>query len=63
MKIIDGKFIANQIKEKLEKDILRLREKNIIPGLGIILGGCDPASEIYVRNKMKVCEELGIHEE
>ena len=61
MKIIDGKLIAKEVQEKLREDIISLKEKNIIPGLGIILVGHDPASEIYVRNKMKTCKELGIN--
>ncbi len=60
MKIIDGKLIANEIKKDLIKEVLKLKETNIIPGLGIILVGHNEASEIYVRNKIKVCEELGI---
>ena len=60
MKIIDGKLIAQEIKNDLKKRIDKLKGKNIIPGLGIILVGNDPASEIYVRNKIKVCEELGV---
>lgn len=60
MKIIDGRLISNKIKEELKNDVLKLKDEGIIPGLGIILVGNDPASEIYVRNKMKVCEELGI---
>lgn len=60
MKIIDGKLISLEIKEKLKEEILKLKEKKIIPGLGIILVGNDPASEIYVRNKIKMCDELGV---
>ena len=61
MKIIDGKLITNEIRKNIKKEIENLKEKNIIPGLGIILVGNDPASEIYVRNKMKACDELGVH--
>ena len=61
MKIIDGKLISNEIRKNIKKEIENLKEKNIIPGLGIILVGNDPASEIYVRNKMKACDELGVH--
>lgn len=61
MKIIDGKLISNEIRKNIKKEIKNLKEKNIIPGLGIILVGNDPASEIYVRNKMKACDELGVH--
>ena len=60
MQIIDGKLIANEIKKDLIKEIQLLKTNNIVPGLGIILVGNDAASEIYVRNKIKVCEELGI---
>lgn len=61
MQIIDGKLIASEIKKDLLKKIDSLKSNNVIPGLGIILVGTDAASEIYVRNKIKVCEELGIN--
>lgn len=61
MKIIDGKLISKEIRKNIKKDIDALKLKNIIPGLGIILVGNDPASEIYVRNKIKACDELGIN--
>ena len=61
MKIIDGKLISDEIRKNVKKEIEDLKERNIIPGLGIILVGNDPASEIYVRNKIKVCDELGVH--
>ena len=61
MKIIDGKLISKEIRKNIKKDIAALKVKNIIPGLGIILVGNDPASEIYVRNKIKACDELGIN--
>ena len=60
MKLIDGKKQANDIKEKLKKEISALKEQGVIPGLAIILVGHDPASEIYVKNKIKTCDELGI---
>lgn len=60
MKIIDGKLISNEIRKNIKKEIEELKVKDIIPGLGIILVGNDPASEIYVRNKMKACDELGV---
>ena len=61
MKIIDGKLIAVEIQNKLKLRIDEFKKKNITPGLGIILVGNDPASEIYVRNKMRVCSELGVN--
>ena len=60
MKLIDGRKQANDIKEKLKKEINTLKEQGVIPGLAIILVGHDPASEIYVKNKIKTCDELGI---
>lgn len=64
MKIIDGKEIAETIYKELEKDIKQLKEKHdIIPGLAVVLAGEDPASLVYVRNKHKMCEKLGIYSE
>lgn len=63
-KIIDGKEIAEQIYKELERDIKSLKEKfEIIPGLAVILVGENPSSLVYVRNKKKTCERLGIHSE
>lgn len=64
MKIIDGKEIAETIYKELEKDIKELKEKHdITPGLAVVLAGEDPASLVYVRNKHKMCEKLGIYSE
>lgn len=57
MKIIDGKQIAEEIKNKLKE---RLEKENLKPGLAIIMVGNNPASEIYVKNKLKACEKIGI---
>lgn len=57
MKLIDGKKISLEIRENLKKEINNL---NIIPGLAIIYVGDNSASEIYVKNKIKVAEEIGI---
>ena len=58
--IIDGKEIALQIKLELKKEIEKLKEDNIFPGLATVLVGNDPASTAYVRMKEKMCKELGI---
>lgn len=59
--LIDGKALANKVKESLKNDIKRLsNERGIIPGLTVILVGNDPASQIYVRNKERACMEVGI---
>lgn len=60
-KMLDGKKIAGEIKDEIKSEILRLREKGIIPGLAVILVGDDAASKIYVKNKKKACEEMGIN--
>ncbi len=57
MKIIDGNHLANKLRENLKKDI---KDNDLCPGLAIIYVGNNPASEVYVRNKLKTCVELGI---
>lgn len=61
-KIIDGNLIAKEIKEEIKWEARKLKqEKGIIPGLAFILVGNNPASQIYVKNKGKACEELGFY--
>lgn len=60
-KMIDGKKIAQDLKTELKAEVLELKEKGIIPGLAVIMIGDDEASKIYVRNKNKACEEIGIY--
>lgn len=63
-KIINGKEIAAQIYKELEKEIKLLKSKaGITPGLAVVVVGEDPASQIYVRNKKRICETLGIYSE
>lgn len=62
-KIIDGKKIAEEIKEELKSDVLALGEKGIVPGLVVILAGEDSASQVYVKNKERVAKEIGINSE
>lgn len=60
--IIDGKALAQQIRDRIAKDCADLlAKKGIRPGLAAILVGDDPASHIYVRNKQKACEAAGIY--
>ncbi|MDH5231659.1 MAG: bifunctional methylenetetrahydrofolate dehydrogenase/methenyltetrahydrofolate cyclohydrolase FolD [Gammaproteobacteria bacterium] len=60
-KLIDGKAIAQEIKNNIKQQVnQRLSEGRRAPGLAVILIGNDPASEVYVRNKRKACEETGI---
>ncbi len=60
-KIIDGKQIAADIREELKAEVDRLKGQGIVPGLGVVLVGADPASQSYVSAKEKACEAIGIH--
>jgi len=59
--IIDGKQIAADIREELKQTVASLSEKGIVPGLGVILVGEDPASKSYVSAKEKACADIGIY--
>ncbi|AGF48300.1 methylenetetrahydrofolate dehydrogenase (NADP+) [Candidatus Kinetoplastibacterium oncopeltii TCC290E] len=59
-KIIDGLALSKQIYDDLEKRIKKLKNIGITPGLAVILVGESSASQIYVRNKVKACEKIGI---
>ncbi|MBW5446770.1 bifunctional methylenetetrahydrofolate dehydrogenase/methenyltetrahydrofolate cyclohydrolase FolD [Cohnella sp. CFH 77786] len=61
--IINGKQISESIREEIRSEVRELAEKGIRPGLAVILVGDDAASQVYVRNKAKACEELGYHSE
>ncbi len=61
--IIDGKKIAAAMREELKARIANLKEKGIVPGLGVILVGDDPSSVSYVTGKERACEEMGIYSE
>ncbi|MBL3642153.1 bifunctional methylenetetrahydrofolate dehydrogenase/methenyltetrahydrofolate cyclohydrolase FolD [Bacillus sp. RHFB] len=59
--IINGKEIAESVRQEISKEVQQLRGKNIVPGLAVILVGDNQASQTYVRNKQKACEDLGMH--
>ncbi|MDI9474941.1 MAG: tetrahydrofolate dehydrogenase/cyclohydrolase catalytic domain-containing protein, partial [Bacillota bacterium] len=59
--IIDGKALAKEKRAEIAKQVEALKEKGVTPGLAVVLVGEDPASQIYVRNKHKACEEVGIY--
>src|SRR5437764_2819330 len=61
--ILDGNKIATQIRAELADEVKRLTTAGKRPGLAVILAGHNPASEVYVRNKVKACEQLEIHSE
>ena len=58
--IIDGKKISAEVKEEVKAKVAELKEKGISVGLAVVLVGQDPASKVYVNNKKKACEALGI---
>ena len=60
-KIIDGKQVAAEMRAELKEEVAKLKQEGIVPGLGVILVGEDPASQSYVRAKERACEELGIY--
>lgn len=62
-KILSGKTVSQRIKDELKKEVAELKEKNINPGLAVIIVGDDPASRVYVNNKKKACDEIGIYSE
>ena len=59
-KIIDGKLVSAAVKQRVAEGVAELKQKGISVGLAVILVGEDPASKIYVANKKKACEDLGI---
>jgi len=59
-KIIDGKIISAAVKERVKCGVEELNKKGITVGLAVIIVGDDPASKVYVANKKKACEALGI---
>lgn len=61
--IIEGKVVAEALRTKIKNRVNNFKEKGIVPGLAVILVGEDPASQIYVNNKAKACQECGIKSE
>ena len=61
--IISGTALAATIRAELKTEPAKLKELGICPGLAVILVGDDPASQVYVRNKTKACEEIGFYHE
>jgi methylenetetrahydrofolate dehydrogenase (NADP+)/methenyltetrahydrofolate cyclohydrolase len=59
-RIIDGKALAARLRAELAPRVQRLTAAGTPPGLAVLLVGDDPASAVYVRNKIKACEEIGI---
>ena len=62
-KVLDGAAIAAEIQQEVAGEVASLAAKGVRPGLAVVLVGHVPASEIYVRSKVKTCEDLGIYSE
>jgi methylenetetrahydrofolate dehydrogenase (NADP+)/methenyltetrahydrofolate cyclohydrolase len=58
--ILDGKSLAAQLREGVKRKVSGLAQRGMRPGLAVILAGDDPASRVYVRNKVRACEETGV---
>ena len=61
--ILDGKKVSQRVKDELKEQVVALKEKGIDPGLAVIIVGNDSASKVYVANKEKACEYIGIRSE
>lgn len=59
-RIIDGKALAAQVRAEVKAKVAALAQRGIRPGLAVVLAGDDPASKVYVRNKTRACEEVGL---
>jgi methylenetetrahydrofolate dehydrogenase (NADP+)/methenyltetrahydrofolate cyclohydrolase len=59
-RIIDGKVISAAVKDRVKEGVAELNKKGVTVGLAVIIVGEDPASKVYVANKKKACEALGI---
>ena len=59
-RILDGKSLAAQVRAEVKSKVAALAQRGIRPGLAVVLAGDDPASKVYVRNKTRACEEVGV---
>jgi len=62
-KLIDGKLISKQVREKIKVETELLIQQGVTPGLAVVIVGEDSASQVYVRNKIRGCEEVGFYSE
>lgn len=59
--LIDGNALSRQLRTDVSQRVTALKARGITPGLAVILVGDNPASQVYVRNKVKACEDTGMH--
>jgi methylenetetrahydrofolate dehydrogenase (NADP+)/methenyltetrahydrofolate cyclohydrolase len=62
-RIIDGKSLAAELRAALRPAVAALAARGVQPGLAAVLAGDDPASQVYVRNKVRACEDVGVRSE
>ncbi len=61
--LLNGVEVAEHIKQRVAVKVGKLADQGIKPGLAVVIVGDDPASQVYVRNKVKTCQALGLHSE
>ena len=59
--LIDGNALSKTMRVEIAARAARLRNRGVVPGLAVVLVGANPASEVYVRNKVRACEASGVH--
>ena len=59
--LIDGTALSRQLRTDVARRAAALRARGVTPGLAVVLVGDNPASQVYVRNKVKACEDNGLH--
>ncbi|MCE2782888.1 bifunctional methylenetetrahydrofolate dehydrogenase/methenyltetrahydrofolate cyclohydrolase FolD [Limnohabitans sp.] len=59
--LIDGNQLSQQLRTEVATRVQALKAKGVTPGLAVVLVGDNPASQVYVRNKVKACEDSGLH--
>ena len=62
-RLLDGKSLAAQVRVAVKREVEALAQRGIRPGLAVLLAGDNPASRVYVRNKVRACEETGVRSE
>jgi methylenetetrahydrofolate dehydrogenase (NADP+)/methenyltetrahydrofolate cyclohydrolase len=62
-KVIDGNAVARHVRAQWQKRVDALKAKGVVPGLAVIIVGDNPASKVYVRNKIRACAEMGLRSE
>ena len=59
--LIDGNALSQQLRSEVAQRVQSLKAKGLTPGLAVVLVGDNPASQVYVRNKVKACVDSGLH--